>query len=117
MAWTDEIASLNTELDQMQYYHDWFSGVNREYTINISGVANEVRTANGRDGFWADWRADNPSVTEGFLFDRWEEWDAQDHAAYNADKISVLNTQMAALNADKTNLQSNIDNGVVDAGL
>ena len=106
MAWTDEIASLNTELDQMQYYHDWFSG-----------VANEVRTANGRDGFWADWRADNPSVTEGFLFDRWEEWDAQDHAAYNADKISVLNTQMAALNADKTNLQSNIDNGVVDAGL
>ena len=83
----------------------------------------EVRTAAGRDGFFADWRTDNPSASasstglELQIFNQWNEWNGFDFTTLDAEKNTTLTDGINALTSDRDDLQSKIDGGTtVDAG-
>jgi len=127
MAWADEIAELNTKIDQLQKFKDWINGVSREYSLGseIDGTMEyEVRTAAGRDGFFADWRTDNPTAStsstglELATFTAWDEWNGTDYTSWDAEKNTELTNQINSLTTDRDDLQSKIDDEtIVDAGL
>lgn len=126
MAWADEIASLNEKIDGLQKQKDWINGVSREYSLGfeISGsMEYEVRTSAGRDGFFTDWRTDNPSASESStglelqIFKQWNDWNGFDFTSHDAEKNTALDGSIASLTADRDDLQSKIDGGTaVDAG-
>lgn len=126
MAWADEIASLNEKIDGLQKQKDWINGVSREYSLGfeISGsMEYEVRTSAGRDGFFTDWRTDNPSASasstglELQIFNQWNEWNGFDFTTHDAEKNTALTDGINALTTDRDDLQSKIDDGtIVDDG-
>lgn len=127
MAWADEIASLNEKIEKVQKNLDWINGVSREYSLgaDVDGTMEyEVRTAAGRDGFFADWRTDNPTAStsstglELATFTAWDEWNGTDYTSWDAAKNTELTNQMNSLTTDRDDLQSKVDDGtIVDAGL
>lgn len=115
MAWADEIAELNTKIDQIQKKIDWVEGNSNTFTVG-SADENVTYTCNGRDGFYAQWRIDNSSATSGVLFELWDEWNGGDFSG-DVTIIAGLTTQKNELISDRDDLQSKIDGGTaVDAG-
>jgi hypothetical protein len=127
MAWADEIATLNEKIAELQKLKDWINGVSREYSLgaDIDGTVEfEVRTAAGRDGFFADWRTDNPTASESSTgleratFTAWDDWNGTDYTSFDAEKNTELTNQINSLTTDRDDLQSKVDDGtIVDAGL
>jgi hypothetical protein len=121
MAWVDEIASLQTRIDDCNTAIAWLSGTNQEYTVR-----GYTATVDGRDGFWAAWRTANPSASSSSTgdelanFNAWNEWNdanqGADWSAVTAEKITAMTSQRDAYISDRDNLQNNVDTGVVDAG-
>lgn len=126
MAWADEIANLNERIDSVQKNLDWINGVSREYSLGVDvdgTVQYETRTAAGRDGFYADWRTDNPSASasstglELGMFQAWDDWNGTDLTSWDSEKNTALTAQKNELIADRDDLQSKIDDGtIVDLG-
>lgn len=127
MAWADEITNLNEQIEKVQKNIDWINGVSREYSLgfDVDGTMEyEVRTTAGRDGFFADWRTDNPTASESstglelILFSAWDDWNGTDLTSWDAEKNTELTTQINSLTTDRDDLQSKVDDGtIVDAGL
>lgn len=127
MAWADEITNLNEQIEKVQKNLDWINGVSREYSLgfDVDGTMEyEVRTTAGRDGFFADWRTDNPTASESstglelILFSAWDDWNGTDLTSWDAEKNTELTTQINSLTTDRDDLQSKVDDGtIVDAGL
>lgn len=73
MAWADEIAEQNAILASNQKNLDWLQGNTATFHTGSSEEPIE-RTAAGAVGYMTAWRTDNPSVTEGPLFIKWNYW-------------------------------------------
>jgi hypothetical protein len=122
MAWADEIAEQNAILASNQKNLDWLQGNTATFHTGSSEEPIE-RTAAGAVGYMTAWRTDNPSVTEGDLFTKWNYWvndvtiegdDAPSKTV--AEAITAIQEGMALITADRDALQAHIDNGDVDAG-
>jgi len=121
MAWADEIAEQNAILASNQKNLDWLQG--NTVTFHTGSTEEPIeRTAAGAVGYMTAWRTDNPSVTEGDEFDKWNYWvngvsfEGASSSKTAAEAIVAIQEGIAQLTADRDALQAHIDNGDVDAG-
>jgi len=116
MTFAAQIVDLDARIANEQKHIDWFNNVNGSYGFMEVASLPTYTNVDGKNGYWAQWRLDNPSLdgSNGTDDENMQHFMWDEHQNDTTDWTSVKTTMQASIDsmtADRNHLQSNIDNG------